>query len=275
MQGRLVPPVNGKIQCFPRNNWAEEFPLAARARVDSIEWIYDEYGADINPLASDEGIVSMLRLADLHGVRVASVCADYFMDRPLVRVDGAELEERVRVLFWLMDRCRRLGAERIVLPFVDASRIDTEAELDQVLETIDRAVRRAEDTGLEIHIESSLDPDRFVEFLTRLPSDLLKVNYDAGNSASLSYDPRAEFGAYGDRVGSVHVKDRLKAGGTVPLGTGDTDLPAVFDCLRSLDYAGPMIMQVARGVPGEEVAWAQRNRALILGYLASAEARSA
>jgi hexulose-6-phosphate isomerase len=274
MQGRLVPPEDGRFQCFPREHWADEFPLAAQAQLDCIEWIYDEFGADVNPIATDEGVEAMLRLADTHGVRVASLCADYFMDRPLVRAQDAELQERMQVLHWLMDRGRRLGIERIVLPFVDASRIDTKVELEQVASTLEGAVRMAEESRIEIHIESSLDPAGFVELLSRLPSEHVRVNYDAGNSASLGYDPRQEFLAYGDRVGSVHIKDRVKGGGTVPLGTGDADLPAVFDCLCQLDYAGDLILQVARGDPGLEVDWAVQNRAFVLDQRARASARS-
>jgi L-ribulose-5-phosphate 3-epimerase len=275
MQGRLVPPVEGRIQCFPRLNWADELEWAAEAGLDTIEWIYDQFGADVNPIATDEGIDSILELAKFHGVRVVSVCADYFMDWPLVRASSAELEERSSALLWLMERCRRLAIERIVIPFVDASRIDTDFELKQVVATIGRALRRAEDLGLELHLETSLGPDRFAELLGRLPSALLKVNYDIGNSASLSYDPREEFAAYGDRIGSVHIKDRLKGRGTVPLGTGDADLPAVFDCLRALSYAGDFVMQIARDIPGDEVNWARHNRALVLDYLDGAARTSA
>ena len=76
MQGRLVPPLDGRIQCFPRMNWADEFESAARAGIDTIEWIYDEFGADVNPIATDEGINSIQELSALHGVDVVSVCAD-------------------------------------------------------------------------------------------------------------------------------------------------------------------------------------------------------
>jgi L-ribulose-5-phosphate 3-epimerase len=275
MQGRLLPPVGGRIQCFPRLNWADEFALAAQAGLETIEWIYDQFGADVNPIATDEGIDSVLALSELHRVRVASLCADYFMDWPLIRASSAELEERLGILLWLMERCQRLEIERIVLPFVDASRIDTDVELQQVVGTIGRALRRAEETGLELHLETSLGPDSFAELLARLPSGLLKVNYDVGNSASLSYDPREEFAAYGDRIGSVHIKDRLKGGGTVPIGTGDADLPTVFDCLRALSYAGDFVMQIARDTPGNEVNWARQNRAQVLDYLAGAATRSA
>jgi len=270
MQGRLLPATDGRIQCFPRENWSDEFALAARAHLDSIEWIYDEYGADINPLATDEGIESILASVDAHGVRVTSVCADYFMERPLVRATGSELEERVEVLLWLLERCRRLGVTRIVLPFVDASRIDTAGELTQAISILGQVSGGAEELGIELHIETSLAPDSLAGFLSRLPSEVIKVNYDSGNSASLGYDPREEFSTYGTRIGSVHIKDRVLRGGTVPLGSGDADLPAVFECLRDLNYNGDLIMQVARDVDGDELAWAERNRATILALIADA-----
>jgi L-ribulose-5-phosphate 3-epimerase len=275
MQGRLVPPVADRFQCFPRQNWADEFALAAEAGLDCIEWIYDEFGADVNPLGTDDGIDSIRELSDRHGIRVVSLCADYFMDRPLVRATDGELEDRIRVLLWLIDRARRLGIERMVLPFVDLSSIETDPELEQVVKTISRAARDAEEGRVELHLETSLGSERFAELLERLPAGTVKVNYDIGNSASLGYEPRAEFAAYGDRVGSVHVKDRIDGGGTVPLGSGDADLPAVFDCLRSLDYAGDFVLQVARSAPGDEVRWARQNLERVHAYLSGAEARSA
>lgn len=275
MQGRLVPPVGDRFQCFPRLNWADEFAFAAEAGLDCIEWIYDQFGADVNPLATDVGIGSMLDLSERTGVQVVSICADYFMDWPLVRASPAELDNRVDVLLWLIDRARRLRIERIVLPFVDASRIDTDAELEQVAKTLARALPRAEESRIEMHLETALGPARFAELLALLPAALVKVNYDIGNSASLAYDPREEFEAYGDRVGSVHIKDRVKGGGTVALGSGDADIPAVFECLRAVDYAGDFVLQVARDVPGDEVRWAQRNLTAVGGYLSSAAASGA
>jgi hexulose-6-phosphate isomerase len=91
----------------------------------------------------------------------------------------------------------------------------------------------------------------------------VRVNYDSGNSSSLGYKPAEEFAAYGDRVGSVHVKDRVRNGGTVPLGQGDADLDAMFTCLHNLNYAGDIVLQVARGIAGDELAWARHNRAFV------------
>lgn len=266
MQGRLIPPEDNRIQHFPREAWADEFALAAAAGIDSIEWIYDAYGADVNPLATGAGVDSIRSLAASNRVSVLSVCADYFIDQPLVRADATELKKRLETLRWLMRRCRLLGMNRLVLPFVDASRIETEAEFESVVLTLKGALMTTKETGIEIHLETSLPPFRFAELLRRVPHPMLRANYDSGNSASLGYRPQEEFEAYGTRIGSVHIKDRVLGAGTVPLGTGHVDFAAVFDGLRQVNYSGDFILQAARGTPGGEVNWAQQNRAFIENY---------
>jgi hexulose-6-phosphate isomerase len=124
----------------------------------------------------------------------------------------------------------------------------------------------AEETGIEIHLETSLGPAEFAKLLNCVPHPKLRVNYDSGNSASLGYSPTNEFAAYGDRIGSVHIKDRVLNGGTVPLGTGSADFPALFSCLERIEYRGDFTLQVARGTPGDEVAWAKRNLAFVRRY---------
>jgi hexulose-6-phosphate isomerase len=98
----------------------------------------------------------------------------------------------------------------------------------------------------------------------------LKVNYDSGNSASLGYDVGEEVAAYGDRIGSVHIKDRIRGGGTVPLGTGGAKIPVLLSHLFRIGYQGDFVMQVARGEAGKELAWIRHNRALVLNQLRDA-----
>jgi hexulose-6-phosphate isomerase len=264
MQGRLVPPTDNRIQCFPRERWEDEFALANQAGLDCIEWIYDLYGADVNPLAMDTGVEKIKELSQQYKVNVLSICADYFMDKPLVRVSQAELDDRLNTFRWLMERGHLIGINRMVIPFVDASRINTQAEFDGVVKLLKDILQEAGKTGIEIHLETSLNPARFADLLAQLPHPLLKVNYDSGNSSSLGYAPREEFAFYGERVGSVHIKDRLLGAGTVPLGTGDADFPALAESLRKIAYKGVFILQMARGASGDEVAWAKHNREFVL-----------
>jgi L-ribulose-5-phosphate 3-epimerase len=255
MQGRLLPPEPERFQAFPRTRWQQEFALARLVGLQSLEWIYDVYGEDVNPITTDEGIASM---KDSH-VSVVSLCADYFMDRPAL--DPPKL-------LWLLNRCRLAGISRVVLPFVDASRIDSPARAQQVIAILGDVLPEAARLNVELHLETSLDAASFKELLDTLPHPFLKVNYDSGNSASLGYDPSEEFAAYGDRVGSVHIKDRVRNGGTVPLGTGAANFPALFQALRIANYQGDFILQVARETPGDEVALAQRNLSWLQPYLA-------
>ncbi len=272
MQGRLVPPMEGRFQCFPRGRWAEEFEFASQAGLQAIEWIYDLYGEDVNPLASDEGIGRMRALSAKNEIAVVSVCADYFMERPFVRVTPAERQQSLRKLLWLLSRCRLLGIERMVVPFVDASRIEGAQEENEVVAVLQEALPAAQEAGVELHLETSLAPRAFADFLARLPHANLKANYDSGNSASLGYAVEEELAAYGSRVGSVHIKDRVLHGGTVPLGNGNTSFRALFEGLHKLAYAGDFVLQVARGEPGGEVEWSARNRVFVEQYLASVAA---
>jgi L-ribulose-5-phosphate 3-epimerase len=264
MQGRLVPPTENRIQCFPRQNWADEYELGAKAGINCIEWIYDFYGADVNPIATDAGIAQMKALTRKTGIQVLSICADYFMERPLVRASTGELAERLAMIDWLLGRGHLLGVNRMVVPFVDASRIDTDAEFEGVIETLQRILPMAEKTRIELHLETSLPPARFASLLEGLPHPLVKANYDSGNSSSLGYKPRDEFAAYGKRVGSVHIKDRILGGATVAPGMGDADFPELADSLKMIGYSGDFILQVARATPGDEVNWIRQNREFVL-----------
>jgi hexulose-6-phosphate isomerase len=195
------------------------------------------------------------------------------MERPLAKAAAnspAESEGRINKLLWLLDRCKLAGIHRVVLPFVDNSRIDSDAEETQVIEMLRRVLRHAEKADVELHLETSLDPKRFASLLVKLPHPYLKVNYDSGNSASLGYDVRDEIAAYGDRIGSVHIKDRIRGGGTVPLGTGNAEIPTLLSHLFRIGYWGDFVMQIARAEAGNELPWIRQNRELVLSQLREA-----
>ena len=266
MEGRLGPPEEGRFQSFPRVGWAREFGSAKAAGLDCIEWIYDVYGADVNPMATDDGVQKMAELGKEHGVSVLSCCADYFMEERFLRCTESELTARLAKLDWLLGRCQKIGINRVVLPFVDASKIESDDELRSLAGILRRVLPAAERTKVELHLETDLNPARFATLLDLVVHPLVKVNYDSGNSSSLGYAPREEFGAYGTRVGSVHIKDRVKGGSTVALGTGDCDFTALFESIKKVGYKGDYILQAARSNP-DEVALARQNRGFIEKWL--------
>jgi hexulose-6-phosphate isomerase len=270
MQGRLVPPEDGRFQSFPRNSWRQELARAREAGIDYIEWIYDDYGATANPISNDKGIAELNALKKQYGVGTPALCGDWLMDYPLVRCTVEERMQRERVLHDLLRRAKRIGAWRMVLPFVDHSKMQTKEEKQTVLDILERALPVAEGTGVEMHLEADLNPEDFASFMARIPHPMVKVNYDSGNSSGLGYIAHEEFAAYGDRIGSIHIKDRLRKpdGGiaTMPLGEGSADFDDLFASIRKIGYSGGFTLQVARGEDGDEVNWIKRQLAFIRRY---------
>ena len=263
MQGRLLPPIDGKIQAFPVERWAEEFARAADAGLERIEWIYEFETAEANPLASDGGLERVRRLAGESGVGVRSVCADYFMRARLI-ADGRFNDESAARLRWLVPRCAALGVQYIVLPFVDDSALQDTADVAALARGLKSLLREAEPHRVEYHLETALPPAEFRALLASIDHPLLHANYDIGNSAALGVRPADELPAIGPWLGSVHVKDRRLHGGTVPLGTGDADLDTCFRLLARMGYRGPLILQAARDPAGNEVALARANREFVV-----------
>jgi L-ribulose-5-phosphate 3-epimerase len=263
MQGRLTPPAGDRIQQFPVAAWEEEFPVAASAGFAAIEWIYDTASEGANPIETDAGIARLGELAERHGVRVQSLCADWFMEQPLGGGDDGVERGWLERLEWLLGRCPSSGIRHIVLPFVDDAAIVSENDRQVVALALREGAAYARQHGVELHVESSLPPEELRALIEAVDAPEVRINYDTGNSASLGYDTTEELAVYGDLIGSVHVKDRLRGGGTVPLGEGDADIPRTFAALRARGYAGSLILQVARGLRGDEAAWAARNRELV------------
>lgn len=264
MQGRLSAPEDGRFQAFPREQWRGEFERARAAGFGYIEWIHDAYGEGkdaagrvANPIFSEAGLAEMDALKAEFGIATPALCGDWFMDVPLLRCSPAERARREKHLHELIPIAKRIGASRIVLPFVNKSKIQGGYEKQTVVDVLKRALTVAEKHGVELHLEADFGPEEFAEFLARVPHEMLKVNWDSGNSSGLGYVASEEFAAYGDRVGSVHIKDRYKKpeGGveTRPLGTGSADFEDVFRGLASIGYKGGLTLQVARGADGDEV----------------------
>jgi hexulose-6-phosphate isomerase len=269
MQGRLSPPREGRIQSFPVETWEEEFPRAKEAGLDCIEWIYERETEGRNPLASDEGIARIRELAGTWSVGVHSICADYYMTEPLIGPAGEVNLPNLHHLSWLMGRARRLRARYIILPFVDASSLLPGRGSAALMTLIGMILPEAERSGIEIHLETDLPPETLIRILRETDHPLIRANYDIGNSASLGYDPQQELTLLGKYIGSVHVKDRVLGGGTVPLGEGEADFPTCFRLLAESGYGGSYILQAARGTHGDEVGLAARNRSFVLAQLAS------
>ena len=253
MQGRLLPKYQGRYQAHPIGYWEDEFEIAASLGVDLIEFILDYNDFEENPLMSASGCEKIIEIADQSGVKVKTICADYFMDAPLHSTDLNVATLSAAVLRELIINSRTIGVTDIVLPLVDQSSVRDSESQDQFIRAIGPFLSYLDENNMNLNLETDLDPTAFKNLLNQINSDRVTVNYDTGNSAGLGYDPEQEFAAYGDRITDIHIKDRVTNGFSVCLGQGSADFTQIFKCVQNYGYSGPFIMQAFRDDDGLEI----------------------
>lgn len=255
MQGRLTKPLGRGIQFFPFDNWEKEFYLAKDLGLSEIEFIFDFERYEENPLWSQNGKNILKKVMEETGVRVCSVCFDYFMRRAFFKKDGYEKQklrvENKLVLQHILTFMEELGIGLIEIPLVDASSMKNEKNKKDFRDFI---LEIATETNSEIKfgLETDLCPEEFNVFLNSINMDRVGANYDSGNSSGLGYDMYEEVTILGDRIFNIHIKDRVYGGTTVELGTGSADFEGLFRGLKEIGYKGAFIMQAARGEEGKE-----------------------
>tara|TARA_B100001059_G_scaffold12300_1_gene9892 strand:- start:547 stop:1380 length:834 start_codon:yes stop_codon:yes gene_type:complete len=249
MQGRLLPKYQGRYQAHPVDNWKPEFKLAKNKSLDCIEFILDYNDIEKNPLMNEEGIKEIKKEVNNSGVKVLSVCADYFMEAPFHKDNEHEISKSQNILKRLIDSSVMIGIENIIIPCVDQSSLKVQ-DFEKFILNIKELINYAEKKSINICLETDLPPKEFKNLIESFPNTNIKVNYDIGNSASLGYNIIEEFQYYGKYISDVHIKDRLLNGGSVELGTGNADFNSLLYELTKINYSGLIILQAYRDDQG-------------------------
>ena len=259
MQGRLLPKYQERYQAHPLGYWQNEFPIASKLDLDSIEFILDYNNAEENPLLAHGGLESIQKIEEASGVKVRSICADYFMEAPIHSDNTMIVDKSISILVRLIKNASLMNVKDIVIPCVEQSSLKNERYKNNFINNIKKITSIAEDTNINICLETDLAPKPFANMIDLIGSKNVTINYDIGNSAAMGYDPVEEFSAYGDKISDLHVKDRLFDHGPVPLGKGNADILKVFELLSKNDYQGIIIFQAFRDDEGVEIFKDQLN----------------
>lgn len=267
MQGRLSPRVDGKIQAFPWDHWREEFSLAQQHSFRLMEWTLDQERLHENPLMTRAGRGEIRRLMAAHDVDVASLTGDCFMHAPFYKAEGRERMRLLDDLEHIMESCAEVGIRLIVIPLVDNGRLENPAQEQDLRAGLEGTQPFLAQAGMKVIFESDYPPARLRTLIELFPKPAFGINYDIGNSASLGFDPVEEITAYGSWIDNVHVKDRKRNGGTVSLGAGDANFPAVFRMLARIGYSGNLVLQTARAEDDDHAGVLCRYRDMVSGWL--------
>jgi L-ribulose-5-phosphate 3-epimerase UlaE len=202
---------------------------------------------------SDLGIIEIEKIIQKTGVGVRSVCADLFMEAPLHSENNSISNTSKKILLKLIENSAKLGITDIVIPCVDQSTLKGKDDQTRLIENLAEPIKFANKKKINLALETDLAPMPFLDLLNKLDSEVIKVNYDIGNSASLGFDIFEEFKLYGSRISDIHIKDRELGGGSVVLGTGNANFKSFFEVFSTLDFKGPIVMQVYRDDEGIEI----------------------
>lgn len=270
MQGRLSALVDGKIQAFPWDEWRDEFPRAKELGLTRMEWTIDHERLRENPLTTEPGQQEILALSRETGVRIPSLTGDCFMQAPFWKVDAGVRDALVADLDLLIAASGRIGIEFVVIPLVDNGKIERESESDTLKRVLLARSEQLARRNVRIVFESDLPPRELSRFMEEFPAEIFGINYDSGNSASLGYDSDEEIEAYAPRILNVHLKDRIRGGTTVPLGTGNADLAKTIRLIERSGYNGQYVLQTARATDGDHAGALAKYRDMTVGWIEDA-----
>ncbi len=178
MQGRLSKPGDNKIQAFPWQTWEEEFEIAAGLGFDEIEFIFEAKGYEDSPWLTPRGLSKIKKVSKRTGVEVNYICADYFMEKPLIRVSEPEKTKSIEILKKLIKQSAQIGVKCIEVPMVDNSRIETEQEKQTFIECLRKCLPAAEIHNIRLGLETSLKPDELIILIKELNHPLIGLNYE-------------------------------------------------------------------------------------------------
>ena len=253
MQGRLSKPVNGLIQSFPSKTWEKEFYFARKLSLSFIEWTLDYKNLYKNPLLTNPGRKKIKKLCKKYKIKINSITGDCFMQRPFRKEKKVRLKNKlIKDLDIILKSTSKLKIKNIIIPLVDNGSISNKLEKDILIKELMRYSFFLTKKKINILFETDFSPNENLNLIKKFGNKNFGINYDIGNSASLNFKPRDEFKIFGKFIKNVHIKDRAKYGGTVPLGQGHANFKLIFSLLKKIKYSGNLILQVARGKTGRE-----------------------
>ncbi|MEP0338292.1 MAG: sugar phosphate isomerase/epimerase [Alphaproteobacteria bacterium] len=238
--------VDGRIQAFPRGEWEREFELAADVGYDSIELTIEMASYEIHPIRSDSGRWRINQLSHDHGVRLAGLCCDVFMERPLTDVDVSARIASSDILADLIRACGELDLPMIEIPTMGDNSLKDPAARDRARRILEDSLPLAEDAAVDVILESDLPPVDLAAFMDAVGHPRLGINYDTGNSTWFGFKPDDELPLYYRHIRNVHIKDCTVKDYSVPLGQGETRFDRAFSLFRDLGYEGDFVIQAAR-----------------------------
>jgi sugar phosphate isomerase/epimerase len=240
-QGRLVPSRTGELQCFPQDDWAAEFAIAARLGLQYVELLAERQHNPDNPLWSAAGVEAIAERAQSAGLRLYSTINDYVLNHDLATARDA-LDQSLR---WV-DVAAALRLRMLVVPLMDASD-PAGRDAGLFVRPLREIADRAAGAGLDVCLETIMPTEALMDLIARVDRPRVGICFDTGNRSASGYDIYAELPRIAPMLRHVHVKDKA-SGQNVLLGTGQVNFQRVAEALMAMAYDGAFTFEAPRGI---------------------------
>ncbi len=228
----------------------KSFDLAARAGLDGLEITCDT-PAELDAMLGADGIARVQQLKKQHKIDVPSIALGILRESESL-FGPEEISSAAKdVIGRAIGAAPEIGADIVLVPFLGPATVQLQEELDRVIANLEELAEDAEEAGVTLGVESTLNVNQqqhLVEHLGAYTS--VKVYYDTGNALARKHDPATFLRDLGlGRICRMHFKDvRLGEEGTPPdydvaLGEGDVDFPAVVSAVRAIGYDGWIVLE--------------------------------
>lgn len=243
MQGRLSDgPDNNDLDWFPIENWSEEFRIAKKLKLKTIELVVDRSLDKNNPILSKEGLSRISSEFSKNNLEPWSSCFNFIIDKSLNSKNCLNTCKR------LIKDLSKLKIKKIILPLFGESNLDDSSITLKIIELS----KLAKTLNIKILIESNKKGFIIKEKLKQINASNIGVVYDVGNAGYEKLEMEEDFKLIGDFIEHIHIKDKDKEGKNVLLGEGIVDFDKVFKIIDSINYNGYFILETSKGVSSLE-----------------------
>ncbi len=205
-------------------------------------------------LARKDHVQKLNQLSESTNVSVCSLALGVLCEEPLLIGPARQAATAKQLIEQALCVAADVQAAVVLLPFFAKNAIEVETELNRAIEALLDLAESAEQAGVILGVESTLnfDQQRFLlNNIGHLPS--VKIYQDTGNALARKLDLATGIRDLGpEAIAQIHFRD-VKLGNnkppdfSIPLGSGDVDFAAVVRALQAVNYDGWVVLETPPG----------------------------
>lgn len=213
--------------------------------LDGVQVSFGPPGEDAD-LRNEQVRTEYLETSKRLGVEIGSLAMGCLNNIPYASEPQTEqwVQECIEVM-------PKLGVKVVLLAFFGKGDLKDKPEAqDEVIRRLKRAAPKAEQAGVILGIESTLNAEEHLRILDAVGSPAVQVYYDVANMHYAGYDIYQEIRQLGrERICEIHCKEQ-----GVVLGNGQIDFRKVKEAVDQIGWSGWLVIEgaVGRGMSMKE-----------------------